>query len=109
MSRVQKFPIQFEWDEKKNELNYKKHDIWFEEAQTVFFDPLHIMFYDDEHSTDEDRYLIIGTVYNDRVLIVSFTHRNAGQNVRIISARKTTRKERLYYEKGIYLIQIEKS
>jgi uncharacterized DUF497 family protein len=81
--------IQFEWDESKNNLNRKKHKIWFEEAQQVFDDPCSLRFYDPEHSDDEDRFLMLGKSAEGRTII------------RIISARKATKKEVRQYEKGI--------
>ena len=50
----------FEWDESKNEKNHKKHGVWFEEAQKIFQDPNHRVFFDDSHSSNEDRYIAIG-------------------------------------------------
>ena len=75
-----------------------KHQVSFDEAKTVFDDPLYIDFYDPDHSEDEDRYLIVGQSTRGRLLIVSYTER--GNSVRLISAREVTSKERRVYEEG---------
>lgn len=90
--------MKFEWDKNKATGNVSKHDVSFEEAKTVFDDPLYIDFYDPDHSEDEARYLIIGTSNQRRLLIVSYTER--GDVVRLISAREVTRSEREAYEEG---------
>jgi uncharacterized DUF497 family protein len=88
--------MEFEWDENKAETNLAKHKVAFDEAATVFGDPLSVTFPDPDHSIDEDRYITIGTSDRDRVLIVSHTDRE--DRIRIISARKATRRERKAYE-----------
>ena len=93
--------LQFEWDESKNKSNRAKHGIWFEEAQSVFDDSGSRVFHDPEHSDDEDRYLIIGMSAAARLLVVVHCYRKSDSIVRIISARKATRKEIKFYEKGI--------
>ena len=75
--------------------NRKKHGIWFEEAQTVFDDPMFITVIDDEHSDDEERYITIGMSNRGRLLMVAHTDRNA--RIRLISARKATRREEQFY------------
>jgi uncharacterized DUF497 family protein len=90
--------MQFEWDENKAERNLSKHGVSFEEAKTVFDDPLYVDFYDPDHSEDEERYLIVGESNQGRVLIVSYTER--GNSIRLISAREVTRTEREAYEEG---------
>jgi uncharacterized protein len=90
--------MEFEWDEGKAESNLIKHGISFDDAQTVFNDPLYVDFYDPDHSEDEDRYLIIGESNRGRLLIVSYTER--GNVIRLISARETTKIERKMYEEG---------
>lgn len=92
--------LQFEWDEKKNKSNQKKHGIWFEEAQQVFDDSNALRFYDATHSDDEDRFLMLGESEPNRVLLVVFCER-VDSVIRIISARKATKKEKKEYEKGI--------
>lgn len=91
--------LQFEWDRKKATLNLKNHQISFDEASTVFDDPLAYIFDDDDHSTDEQRELIIGHSVLNRLLLVSFTER-AEDLIRIISARLVTNQERKDYEEN---------
>jgi uncharacterized protein len=90
--------MRFEWDESKAASNLSKHGVSFEEAKTVFDDPLYVDFYDPAHSDDEDRYLIVGESNQRRLLIVSYTER--GSLIRLISAREVTRTEREVYEEG---------
>jgi len=93
-----RFDMRFEWDEAKAVANIVKHGISFEEAVTVFDDPLYVDFYDPRHSQVEHRYIIIGQSNQRRVLIVSYTERNDA--IRLINARELTRGERRDYEKG---------
>ena len=93
--------IRFEWDEKKNRSNQKKHGIWFEEAQQVFDDVAAIRFYDTLHSDDEDRFVLLGMSGSSRTLVVVFCERESQNKIRIISARKATKKEIKTYEEGI--------
>ena len=86
----------FEWDDKKAAQNIKKHGISFEEATTVFGDPFSITIYDPLHSKEEDRFVILGMSNKNRILVVVHTERN--DRIRIISARKATKKERKQYE-----------
>jgi len=86
-----------EWDKRKSISNAKKHGITFDEASTVFQDPLALIFDDECHSEDEPREIIIGHSVNGRLVVVSFTERTENV-VRIISARPTTKKEREEYE-----------
>ncbi|WP_310428121.1 BrnT family toxin [Chamaesiphon sp. VAR_48_metabat_135_sub] len=90
--------MEFEWDKDKAKSNLIKHGVCFDDAQTVFNDPLYVDFYDPDHSEDEDRYLIIGESNQRRLLIVSYTER--GNVTRLISARETTKSERRMYEEG---------
>ena len=90
--------MDYEWDPEKAANNLKKHEISFEEAVTVFDDPLYIDFYDPDHSIEEHRYLIMGQSSADRLLIVSYTE--SDQVVRVISAREVTPAERRAYEEG---------
>ena len=85
-----------EWDEKKAEENLRKHRVSFDEAETVFDDPLAITISDPEHSADEDRFIDIGQSNQKRILVVAYTER--GKKVRLISARLATRAERKKYE-----------
>jgi uncharacterized protein len=91
--------LQFTWDENKAQSNFLKHRVSFEEAGTVFFDPLGRIFDDEDHSEFEQREILIGHSLMDRLLIVSFTEPEEDQ-VRIISARCATRKEREDYEEN---------
>lgn len=88
--------IIFEWDPKKNRSNIEKHGVSFEEASTVFQDTLSLTIDDPLHSIDEERLILIGMSQKNRILVVVHTER--GDNIRIISARKTNKKEREYYE-----------
>ena len=90
--------MEFEWDENKAEANLSKHGVSFDEAKTVFDDPLYIDFYDPDHSDDEDRYIIIGESQQRRLLIVSYRERD--HKTRLINAREVTRREREDYEEG---------
>jgi hypothetical protein len=90
--------IPFAWDSIKAEINREKHGVSFEEAATVFGDPLAVIFDDEGHSTYEDREIIVGHSLNDRLLFVCFIERD-GQ-VRIISARRATPREQRDYESG---------
>jgi len=90
--------MQFEWDSVKATANLMKHGVSFDEAQTVFDDPLYVDFYDPDHSEEEPRYIIIGQSRQGRLLMVSYTERN--DTMRIISSREATPTEREAYEEG---------
>jgi uncharacterized DUF497 family protein len=90
--------LQFEWDSKKAEANKVKHGVSFEEAITVFADPLARIFEDPEHSETERRQIIIGHSAKHILILVSFV---ADDRVRLISARKATRTERKEYEENV--------
>jgi len=90
--------VKFEWDPRKANANFSKHGVSFEEAMTVFSDPLARIFRDDQHSTDEQREIIIGHSSRQRLLLVSFTVRET--TIRILSARETTAQERKDYEEN---------
>ena len=91
--------LRFEWDPKKAETNLSKHDVSFEEAITVFADPLARIFTDEEHSVDELREIIIGHSDRSQLLLVNF--KGIDNRVRIFSARKATRRERKDYEENV--------
>jgi uncharacterized protein len=91
----------FEWDEPKNKANQKKHRVSFEEAQTIFFDPLTKVAADPDHSASEDRFLAVGYSEMYRLLIVVHCYRKADEVIRIISARKLTRPEQKDFEEGL--------
>jgi uncharacterized DUF497 family protein len=90
--------LDFEWDHRKAAQNRKKHGVSFEEASTVFGDPLARIIDDPVHSTEEDRFVIVGESDRHRLLVISFTDR--GNKIRIISARTASRRERIDYEEG---------
>ncbi|QZZ20739.1 MULTISPECIES: BrnT family toxin [Cyanophyceae] len=90
--------MKFEWDQSKAASNLKKHGVSFEEAKTVFDNPLAVIFDDEAHSVDEQREIIIGHSRQNRLLLIAFTERSG--NVRIISARLATRNEREDYEQN---------
>ena len=88
--------LQFGWDEDKAEANAKSHGVTFEEASSVFADPLAAIFTDEAHSDEELREIIVGHSGAARLLLVSFTER--GEAIRIISPRQATKRERRDYE-----------
>ncbi len=88
--------MQFEWDPEKAKQNYKKHRVYFEEATTVFYDPLSATFDDPDHSIGELRLITVGFSSRGRLLVVSHTERE--KNIRIISARTATAQERRRHE-----------
>ena len=90
--------MSFQWDEQKARANLEKHGISFEEAATVFGDSLYVDFYDPDHSSEEQRYIILGVSTEGRLLMVSYTQR--GEVVRLISSREVTSAERKAYEEG---------
>ncbi len=87
-----------EWDDGKNRLNHKKHHVSFEEAATVFLDPLEITIDDPAHAILEYRFISIGQSLTGRLLVVSYTELSSC--IRIITARKPTRRERRVYEES---------
>ena len=90
--------LEFEWDEAKAKKNQKKHGVSFEEASTVFGDPLALTIPDPVHSAEEDRFITLGESERMRILVVVSTER--GDKIRIIIARFATRRERKDYEEG---------
>ncbi len=90
--------FQFAWDEDKAQTNIQDHRVTFEEAATVFLDPLASTIPDPDHALGEARYLTIGLSSRGRLLVVSYTERQA--QIRLISARRATRRERRSYEEG---------
>ena len=87
-----------EWDEAKNLLNQKKHRISFEEAASVFADPLEIAVPDPDHALSEHRFISVGQSFKLHLLVVSYVER--AESIRIISARKPTARERRAYEES---------
>ncbi len=90
--------IQFVWDENKNRANQLKHGVSFEEAKTVFYDEKAIRYDDPDHSNGEERFLMLGVSNHLRILFVSHCFREGDSVIRIISARKATKKEAACYE-----------
>jgi uncharacterized DUF497 family protein len=89
--------ILFQWDEKKNKANIQKHKISFEEAKTVFFDENARVIPDPEHSLNEERHIILGYSIKLKILVVVHTYRENDEIIRIISARRATKRERTFY------------
>ena len=92
--------LTFTWDERKSRENERKHGVSFEEAQSAFFDEDALLFFDPDHSDSEDRFLFLGRSYRLRVLLICHCFRESEQIVRIISARRATKKERSVYKEG---------
>ena len=90
--------MRFEWDKNKAKVNLQRHQISFEEAESVFDDSFSLTINDDSHSFDESRFITIGESKTGRLILVC--HTIGAENVRIISARKPSHKERKDYENG---------
>ena len=92
--------MQFEWSDEKNRLNIKKHNVSFEEAKEVFFDPMHISKLDYRFDYFEERWITIGATGENKILVVAnlFFDESGEEIIRIISARKANQKERSFYE-----------
>ena len=91
--------IRFEWDRTKAAFNRRKHGVSFEEAQTVFYDDQAIEFFDPDHSEREDRFIMLGVSFKLRLLVVCHCVREAQSVIRIISARRATRRETEHYRR----------
>ena len=89
--------LHYEWDPKTNEINRVKHGVSFEEAATAFDDPNALLIADYYHSSEEERFILLGVSNKDRILYVCHCYRDPGDRIRIISARKATEKEVLLY------------
>jgi uncharacterized DUF497 family protein len=92
--------IKVVWSEKKNRQNISKYKIDFDEAKTIFDDPMQISMSDPDHSFDELRFITIGMSEQNRLLIIAHTF--SDDKIRIITARKPTRRERKNYEEGVF-------
>jgi uncharacterized DUF497 family protein len=90
--------IRFTWDEQKAKINQQKHNISFVEAKTVFYDENARLIHDPDHSSEEERFLILGLSNKFRLLLVVHCYRENEDIIRIISARKATKNERNQYE-----------
>ena len=89
--------LQFTWDENKNRANRRKHGVSFEETQTAFRDENAKVYFDPDHSDDEDRFILLGISFSLRVLVVCHCYRENDRVIRIISARKADRREEKDY------------
>jgi uncharacterized DUF497 family protein len=89
--------LRFEWDKRKNAINRKKHRISFQEAMSVFVDENALLLTDPDHSGTEDRFLLLGLSSTLRLVVVAHCYRSSDEVIRIISARRATRRERAQY------------
>lgn len=89
--------LRFEWDPRKAVENQRKHGVSFQEAETIFADELAVLIDDPEHSDEEERFLLLGLSAKLRTLVVVHCYRKADEVIRLISARKATRKEQDTY------------
>jgi hypothetical protein len=90
--------VRFEWDSAKAAKNLRKHRVSFEDASSVFYDPLAVTGADPDHSETEERLITFGRSSGGQLLVVS--HAQRGEIIRIVSARKATHHERQIYEEG---------
>ena len=91
--------IKFDWDASKATLNLKKHGVSFEEAQSAFYDDFAMQFFDENHSESEDRFLLLGMSSDANLLLICHCERANGGVIRLISARKATKRESAFYGK----------
>lgn len=89
--------LRFEWDANKAKINAKKHDVSFEEAQTVFYDECAVIYADPDHSDDEERFLLLGISVKLRTLVICHCFRESESVIRLISARKADKDEGIAY------------
>jgi len=89
--------IEFEWDPKKNRANAKKHGVSFEDARTAFYDDTAMVFHDPDHSSEEERFILLGMSVRAGVLVVCHCMRDSDSVVRIISARRADKQEESDY------------
>jgi len=89
--------LRFEWDDRKERTNIKKHGVSFEEARTAFYDENAIQFFDPDHSEHEDRFILLGLSFKLRILVVCHCFRESETVVRLISARKADKDEEYEY------------
>ena len=92
--------ITFEWDPPKAAANLEKHQVSSKEAKSVFFDEFAVQFFDSDHSSDEERFLMLGMSSGAKLLVVCHCERERGEIIRIISARKATKRESAFYQGG---------
>lgn len=92
--------LEFEWDNKKDKANKKTHGVSFEEARTAFYDEYAIQFFDPDHSESEDRFILLGSSFKLKTLVVCHCFRKKETIIRIISARKADKdEEQVYWSK----------
>ena len=91
--------IKFDWDASKAALNLKKHGVSFEEAQSAFYDDFAMQFFDEDHSENENRFLLLGMSSGANLLLICHCERANGGVIRLISARKATKRESAFYGK----------
>ena len=89
--------LEFEWDKKKDKTNIKKHGVSFDEACTAFYDEYAIQFFDPEHSEEEERFILLGSSFNFKTLVICHCFREEETIIRVISARKADKDEEQYY------------
>ena len=89
--------MKFDWGQAKANANSKKHGVTFEEARSVFFDEFAVQFFDEDHSSEEERFLLLGLSSDAKLLLVCHCEREQGNVIRIISARKATKREAAHY------------
>ena len=89
--------IKFDWDPAKDSTNKKKHGVSFEEAKTVFYDENAMVIHDPDHSMGEDRFIMLGRSVISRILVVAHCYREEDETIRIISARKASKRESIQY------------
>ncbi len=92
--------ITFEWDGPEATANLKKHQVSFEEAKSIFFDEFGVQFFDEDHSANEERLLMLGMSSGAKRLIVCYCEPEHGAVIRLISARKATKRESAFYRGG---------
>lgn len=92
--------MKFQWDPAKAAQNLKKHGVSFEQAKSAFYDDWAVQFFDDEHSSEEDRFILLGMSSQAKLLVVCHCERGQGETVRIVSARKATKREKAFYPGG---------
>ena len=90
--------IAFDWDPLKAAANLRKHRVSFEEAKSVFYVEFAVQFFDEDHSTDEERFILLGMSAGAKLLLVCHCEREQEAVVRIISARKATKRESAFYQ-----------
>ena len=90
--------LKFTWDEKKAKSNLLKHNVSFEEAKTVFEDENARLIFDPDHSEEEERFILLGLSIKSKILTVVHCYRDEEQNIRMISARKSTKAEQIQYK-----------